>query len=52
MFEKIQEPMTAEKRCQEQQPICRRKEFATVRIASHTEKILQICASCISKNSY
>jgi hypothetical protein len=27
MFEKIQEPMTAEKRCQEQQPVCRRKEL-------------------------
>jgi hypothetical protein len=40
MFEKIQEPMTAEKRCQEQQPVCRRKELITVRISSQTEKVL------------
>jgi len=37
MFEKIQELTTAEKRCQEQQPVCRRKEFTTIRIASHTD---------------
>jgi hypothetical protein len=40
IFEKIQEPTTAEKRCQEQQPVCRRKELITVRIGSQPEKVL------------
>jgi hypothetical protein len=40
MFEKIQEPTTAEKRCQKQQPVCRRKELITVRNGSQTEKVL------------
>jgi hypothetical protein len=40
MFEKIQEPTTAEKRFQEQQSVCRRKELMTVRIGSQTEKVL------------
>jgi len=40
MFEKIQGTMTAEKRCQERQLVCRRKELITVRIGSQTEKVL------------
>jgi len=40
MFEKIQEPPTAEKGCQKQQPVCKRKELITVRIGSQTEKVL------------
>jgi len=51
MFEKIQEPPTAEKGCQKQQPVCKRKELITVRIGSQTEKVLQICASFTRKNS-
>jgi len=38
MFEKIQKPPTAEKGCQKQQPVCRRKELITVKIGSQTEK--------------
>ena len=51
MSEKIQERTTDEKRCQEQQPVCRRKELITVRSGSQTEKVIQICASYTSKNS-
>jgi hypothetical protein len=40
MFEQIQEPTTAEKRCQEQQPVCRIKVLVTVRTGSQTEKVL------------